>query len=923
LKEDIIMEKRRLTVIVPHTHWDRAWYVPFQEYRVRLVRLIDRLIDLLETNPDYSFFMLDGQASILEDYLEVRPQREKQLQALVKAKRISVGPWYVLPDEFLVSPEAIIRNLMLARRLCEPYGGVMGAGYVPDGFGHIGQLPQIFRGFGIDSAFFWRGVGAEADELGMEFTWVAPDGSQVTAIWMPWGYHNLSNVGYPIRWGDTSQLRFDWELAMSQIKEVLDNLDTMANTEARLLMNGIDHAEAEPRIPELIARANEAFPGNTFVQGTLLDYLEQVRASGVALAEFQGEFRWGRYAEVLQGVYSSRLYIKQRNHKVETLLERYAEPLTAFAWLACAAPPEGTQDVLATAWRWLLKNHPHDDIYGSGIDQVHDEMHFRFDQAEQIGAVLVRDNLRYIARQADFTAQPGTPVMVFNPLNWPRRETATGAIDFEFDDPTADDFVLVDANGDVIPHQVLSAEEVVWFETLKPNRKRRVRVAFTVDAPACGYTTVYAQPSGGRLPPAANWVIDQDGAENRYLSFSIDVDGGLTVVDKITGAVYRNLHHFYDVDDAGDEYSSCPCPNSEVLSTLGAPAEIERLAVGPAAVQFRVKRTFRVPASLTEDRQRRRRALAPLSIASTLTLYRDRPGLYIETRVTNTAKDHKLTVVFPTDLTPDSAHVDAAFQVSARDIDLPPADGWIEDPTPLMHQRAFTDLSDGRRGLAVLNRGLPSVEVERTQTDAGPGTRIALTLLRSVGWLSRDDLSNRRIAAGPLLPAPGAQCLGEHVFEYAIVPHPGDWREVYRTASNYTAPLHIARADTHEGMELREMPFIGVDLDWYNQVAKPMPWPRDGNLPDTLSFITLTPDILILSAVRCSEDGEGLVVRWYNPGSEPVTAELKSWRPLKSAYRLNLNQDRQEEIPLTDPHTVRISTLKGQIVTCELHPNLA
>ena len=156
---------------VSHTHWDRAWYVTFQEYRIRLVRLVDRLLELLQTRPDYRVYMLDGQMAVLEDYLEVRPQRAAELQAHCRQGRIQVGPWYVLADEFLVSPEALIRNLMVGHRMGAEYGGVMRIGYVPDGFGHIAQLPQILRGFGIDYAFFWRGLGIEGDRLGTEFEW--------------------------------------------------------------------------------------------------------------------------------------------------------------------------------------------------------------------------------------------------------------------------------------------------------------------------------------------------------------------------------------------------------------------------------------------------------------------------------------------------------------------------------------------------------------------------------------------------------------------------------------------------------------------------------------------------------------------------------------------------------------------------------
>ena len=274
---------------------------------------------------------------MLEDYLEVRPQRAAELQALCRQGRIQVGPWYVLADEFLVSPEALIRNLMVGHRMGADYGGVVKVGYVPDGFGHIAQLPQILRGFGIDNAFFWRGMGAEGDRLGTEFEWRAPDGSTVTTILMPWGYHNVSNLGYPIHWGDTSQMEFNGDLAQEQIRNALAALKPMANTPALLLMNGIDHAEAEPRIPEIIARRANAEAARTpratkssSAHGTLAEHLARVRDARVKLPEFEGEFRWGRYSEILQGVYSTRIHLKQINHRVETLLERYTEPLTAW-----------------------------------------------------------------------------------------------------------------------------------------------------------------------------------------------------------------------------------------------------------------------------------------------------------------------------------------------------------------------------------------------------------------------------------------------------------------------------------------------------------------------------------------------------------------------------------------------------------------
>ena len=895
--------------LVSHTHWDRAWYVTFQEYRIRLVRLVDRLLKLLEENPDFRVFMLDGQMSVLEDYLEVRPQRAAELQALTRSGRVQVGPWYVLADEFLVSPESLVRNLMRGRKMGEAYGGVMPIGYVPDGFGHIAQLPQILRGFGIDNAFFWRGMGVEGDRLGTEFEWCAPDGSCVTTILMPWGYHNVTNLGYGLHWGDHSQIEFDWDLAQEKIERAIEKLIPMANTDALLLMNGIDHAEAEPRIPEIIRRANERLKNVTIHHGTLAEHLERVRASGVELPCFEGEFRWGRYSEILQGVYSTRIHLKQENHSNEVLLERYLEPLTALAWLSGADVPEGTPDLVNEAWRWLLLNHPHDDMYGSGIDEVHHEMLFRFSQSRQIAEALVRDSIREIARQVDFTAQPGTPLIAFNPLGQDREEVVNGLIAFDFDDPVAGDFQIVDVDGNVIPHQVVSDEQRFWMEVLKANRKRVVQVLFPARVPGMGYRAYFARPRDpADKAPATDLVVHERGAENRFVRVEIEDDGGLIVTDKQTGHTYRDLHHFFDVEDTGDEYTFCPLPEySQTISTVGQPAEIARVESGPIRASFRVERQMQLPAGLTEDRKRRSDARVAVPIVSEIRVYAGMPGVHIVTEVNNRARDHKLTVNFPTGLHVEHAHVDASYMVAERALALPDSTGWVEDPTPLMHQRAFTDLSDETRGLAILNRGLPSVEVTENGT-------IALTLLRAVGWLSRDDLWVRRIAAGPLVPTPGAQCLGTYRYEYAILPHAGDWREVYPVAYAFNAPMLVRRADTHPGLELREMNITRDDP----ARIRAIPWPRGGTLPPELRVVSVEPGALVLSAVRRSER-DTLIVRCYNVTREPVRGTIRCGLPVREAYRANLAEDRQEALSL-DNGGVTLDVRGGEVVTVEFVP---
>lgn len=895
--------------LVSHTHWDRAWYCTFQEYRIRLVRLIDDLIAILRSDPTYRVYMLDGQMSVLDDYLEARPSQAETLQVLCRSGRIQVGPWYVLADEFLVSPESLIRNLQLGHRIGADYGGVMKVGYVPDGFGHIAQLPQILRGFGIDNAFFWRGMGVEGDQLGTEFTWQAPDGSAVTTILMPWGYHNVSNLGYAIHWGDTSQMAFDPALAQAKIERAVARLKPMAKTNALLLMNGIDHADPEPRIPQVIETANQQLEDVTIAHGTLQDHLQNVRESGVALAEFCGEFRWGRYSEILQGVYSTRIHLKQRNHEAETRMERYAEPLTALAWLSGAEIPDGTPDLLDLAWRWVLLNHPHDDIYGCGIDEVHEEMAYRFSQTRQIADALIRDSLRQIARQVDLTAQLGTPILVFNPLGWSRHEVAEAIIDFEFDDSTPDAMQIVDHLGQPMAHQIVSDEIVFWMEVLKPNRKRRVTVLMQVEAPSVGWAVYFAQPRAEpTADPASDLRLSEQGASNTYTAFTIEADGGLAVTDRASGITYTHLNHFVDAEETGDAYTSCPFEHgSERITTQGhTPDEITLVERGAVRVVYQVRWTLGIPKRLAPDRSTRSAERVPHVVTTRIMLYAHTPGVFIESHVVNAAEDHKLTVTFPTGINTSTVHVDESFLIAERSLTLPDSSGWIEDPTPLMHQRAFIDLSDGERGLAVINRGLPSVEVSADG-------EIGLTLLRCVGWLSRDDLWVRRIPAGPLVPTPGAQCQGAYTFAYALLPHAGDWRGAYAAAAQFNAPLLARRADTHPGLELKEMNITRDDP----ALVTPIPFPRAGALPAHHSMIAVSDPLLMVSAVYRS--GDDLIVRVYNLMREPRAAQVRFGFPVVEVWLADLAEQNQSALAVTE-NAVSFEAAAAGLVTLRVRP---
>ena len=986
--------------LVSHTHWDREWYLTFQQFRLRLVHLVDRLLDLLDADPDYRTFMLDGQTIVLDDYLFMRPEKADVLRAHVRSGRLLIGPWHVLPDEFLVSPEALIRNLLQGDRTARQFGPKMRVGYLPDPFGHVGQMPQILRGFGIETAAFRRGLADEPCEV----WWEAPDGSRVFAAYLRDGYDNAA-------WLPTS----DREGFVSEVRRLRDALAPHCAVPHLLLMHGSDHMEPSPDTPAAIAYANGLLNGDTLTHSTLPAYLAAVQ-SAIAhhpspIPTVVGELRSPKRHHLLPAVLSARMWIKQRNHQCETLLEKWAEPFGVWASLcqAEARSPHASQPetlrrsaaqsdrlgdpapILRQAWRMLMECHPHDSICGCSIDQVHDEMRSRFDQVEQVGEELARQSLETLGAAID-TARPAAPlrsvsgatarhppsaIVVFNPVAGPRTDAVTASValppaldDFEI---VADPFPGVDEAGNVLPHQVTSTDrrevadlsfdreglraalglvrdgrlagmvvrdvgfrrdgsqlqmDLVLADSGEPNAEALQRglleieksladetlslfavhahtaVTATVqfvarDVPGHGYRTFWLQPAAHRSSLATGHASRPPHlVENEFLVVEASpTDGSLTVTDKQTGAVFRGLNRFVDGGDCGDEYNYCP-PAEDTL--VRAQLQTIMAEHGQCQQSIVVSLWLNVPGALREDRKARSAAKVPLAIVTRASLFPGVPRVDIVTEVDNLARDHRLRVHFPAPFAVSTADHDGHFEVVRRPTGVPSFDStWVEQPRPEGPQRAFTDISDGNIGLMIANRGLPEVEV-LSQIPAGGrapdgSTEIALTLLRCVGWLSRDDFPGRQGHAGPAIATPGAQMTGRWAFEYSIIPHHGGWRTA-RQAAARSAPYGQAYAFN------APMRAVAAAL-------------HSGTLPGVTAFVRAEPETFIISTVKTAEDGGGWIVRGTNSGDEPINVTLKLWARFARASRVNLAEEAQADLPPSIDGGVTFPARGHEIVT--------
>jgi mannosylglycerate hydrolase len=374
--------------VVPHTHWDREWYVPFEDFQLRLASVVDEVIDVLESDPGFPCFTLDGQAIVLEDYLDVRPDNEGRLRALLEDGRLEVGPSYVLPDELLVGAEPLVRNLLMGRAVCRRFGGEPApVGYMPDSFGHPLQLPQILAGFGIDSFIFSRGLGDQIDEIGVVFRWRSPDGSDVLAFQQLPSY---SNFNVP---GPDAQARIEY------IAERFGPALRRARVNELLLCDGEDHRRIRRDLPALCSELERRLPGATFTIARYSDYVAAVDSDD--RPAHTGELLGSRLQNVLRGVNSARLYLKRANERAERrLLE--VETLGALRTLHTGEPYPVLDFRLA--WRQLLKNHPHDSICGCSCDEVHRDMLVRYELLERTIGQLQRRALGAFAVDADGTA---------------------------------------------------------------------------------------------------------------------------------------------------------------------------------------------------------------------------------------------------------------------------------------------------------------------------------------------------------------------------------------------------------------------------------------------------------------------------------------------------------------------------------------
>ena len=822
--------------IVSHTHWDREWYQPLERFRQRLVALIDELIED-PPGPGESF-LLDGQAIVLEDYLSVRPERAPALASLLDDGSLEAGPWYVLADELIPGAEAIVRNLLTGRRLLARLGAsAPPVLYCPDSFGHPAALPTIAEGFALPLIVLWRGYGSSRWPGGDTFRWRAPSGDEALV------YH-LPRDGYEFG----SHLPSDTAAAAARWERIRDELAPRSATGVVLLPNGADHHGRQRDARAAIDAIRRAALPDRAHRSSLRAFAKTVSAQADGkLPVVEGELRdsYG-FTWTLQGTLATRAHEKRRNARVERALVRDAEPWAALA----ARRGHDARALINHAWHTLLQAHPHDTLCGCSIDAVAVAMEQRLRSASNQGKGLRQEAIAALighdAERARVNAAQWRPVVLVR-NRAARRRSGVARVEIE-------EFLSH------VPVGPGSAPERGAQSTAMSRRPPRVPTLGKLQILARGVR--HSRTESARHYPdndlvavtqALAWIDEAppygieahaigDGAvrsgdptepvrvgaksiDNGRLQIVVGADGAITLSDAAGGREINNLISFVDESDVGDLYTAAPRRRKYNVRYVGA----RRVHEGPLRGELALRFQVRAPA------RRQRRTVA--DIVARVSLDAGASFVRIQIDGINRDRDHRLRALIKHDTRDGDVWADAAFG-PVRRIPIVPTAGEREmetaPSTAPLHR--YVTVVDDERGLTLVSDGLAEYEA---RDDA-----IAVTLVRAVGALSRNDIPERPGHAGWPTPTPGAQCIGAFAAAFAVYLHGP------RDAATIDAIEHVA--------EDFLLPLRGETLRSALEAPSPVVGPA------------LEGQGLAVSAIKQSESGPWLVLRCVNLTEETV-----------------------------------------------------
>jgi len=847
----------KIYCVVSHTHWDREWYKPFECFRMQLCELINNLFNIIDQYPSY-IFHLDAQTIVLEDYLEIYPENRPVLEKYIKSGNIIVGPWYLQNDYYLTSGEATIRNLLVGKELSEQFGACGKVGYSPDQFGNISQLPRILNGFGIDNFVFARGFEPyETDEKGekhltnapCEFIWEGADQSELFAVYMEHWYNNAQRFSADI------------DKSTELLKEIEKSFEATTCSPYLLLMNGVDHLEAQEDLFPILDKLNKGREHNIIKQVSLYDYINNLRnyveKNNIKLPRYRGELRHGGDSSILQGTLSSRSYLKIANVKAQTLLENYIEPLYSMLTL-CGFEDIYPRNYMRYLWKLLMQNHPHDSICGCSRDEVHRHMEDRFLRINEIADTLINGGMELAAyhNAMAISDKNAYSIAVANTCTKSFDGIVNVTVRFP-ENENVNNFIITDKSGRNVEFGLISRRREMhdFFSAINLPGRQHADV-FEIYLPAedikpmsFGFFKVI--PCEGKLLPVEE--LKENHLENEHLRVTVSNRGNIDILCKDNGRIIKNCILLEDRADKGDSYNFVACDDTPITSDCFVP-EIKIIKNNRYRHSISVRYNMELPAFYDFEKEERSKEKKTSACELILSLDMNSRYLTTEFKIDNRSCDHRLRLLVNSDITANEFEADIPFDIiTHRDEAIHPQ--MIDVCYP---NTSFAAINDSEKGLALFTEG--SHEVAKINKSS-----LALTLVRSTGCIVHNT--------GSQWICPENQCIRVTKGRLALYPYDTDkHNSLSREAQGFrAAPLCCCvPCDTRKltggrpAVQDSVISEIFYRDDKYSHIAL-----TDNNI------MSVDNDSLVISAFKLAEDGEGIIVRLFNPCNHSLSSTIK------------------------------------------------
>ena len=877
--------------IIPHTHWDREWYFTSSKSMIYSLHDFDEVIEYLEENKEYKCFLLDGQTSIIEDYLSMRLDIEERLKKLVEGNRIIIGPWYTQPDTLVVSGESLIRNLLYGTRKARELGRTMEVGYLPDSFGMSEQMPQIYKGFGFKYAAFRRGIADRLVKNG-EFYWSSPNGDEVFV-------HNIyayGSIGYPPEEPDKVK---------DFMVEIIDKLKDKYRTGLILLFNGEDQKPIRKNMPQIIEMARSVLPDVDFEMISMEEALIEFEKSDVKFERYQGEFTFGQYSRTHKSIFSTRADLKIMNNKMENYLQNVAEPVSSLAY---SLGFKYEEKVFEKIWKLMLDNSAHDSIGMCNSDETNRYVEHRFREAKNLSTSLTELKLREISTK--IPVKDNFQFQVYNLLPYERG----GILETQLFLPYRE-VEIYDEEGNIYESEIIDIKDVTtdilkksireigvdndyftsWHKEIESIYDSKILIDIKNLQPM-SYKTFYVRKKSKLKKNGADSLVStcSNFIENEYFSISIDENGIINIFDKKRNKNYVDAIYFEDDGDEGDSYDYSEPTNNTYVRDIKI--------INTKITSNSLKNVMHITFEMTLPYNLKERSQGKFSTSNiinmNISLLKDNPNIGIDLTILNRTTEHRLRMIVNTEIYGKCSYADQQFGTIEREVYLEEVEywreqGWDEKPRTIEPMQSFVSIADDDLAVQVVTDSVREYQIIGEKFN-----KIAMTILRSTPFLGKEELNDRPgRESGTKAPTPNAELMNKEIHaKYFIRYH--DKYDAYKFAKNSKEIL--TPIISYQGAQFKNNTTYFVITNT-----------KDKDLPLEYSAFKIKGDV-ILSTVKKAEGKDDLVIRFYNP-DRVMTSNAEIMGIEKNIFRSTLDE---KLISKLDGSKIDVGTCEVKSIIC-------